>query len=184
MEYVEVKDNIITGHFCGALPENKEPNIQYIVFNDVYNVNIGDDVRIYEDIQTGKKKSLQTLIKEGFVQIPEGKKLNKEGTDFEDMSEVEKVHAGLIKLTPYQKIENDRIVRKTEKELYDEGLISKEQYNQFIDEVRQSAYAMEADPLCAQFVRGDVEKSIWLAKIEEIKKRYPKIKDNNETSIH
>ena len=65
---------------------------------------------------------------------------------------------------------------KTKKELYDEGKLSKEEYNLHIDELRQNAYTREADPLCAQFVRGEVEKSVWLEKIDEIKKRYPKIK--------
>lgn len=65
---------------------------------------------------------------------------------------------------------------KTKKDLYDEGKLSKEEYNLYIDELRQTAYEKEADPLCAQFVRGDVEKEEWLKKIEEIKERYPKIK--------
>ena len=64
---------------------------------------------------------------------------------------------------------------KTKKELYNEGKLSKEEYNLYINELRQTAYAKEADPLGMQVMRGDIEKSVWLKKIEEIKRRYPKI---------
>ena len=106
--------------------------------------------------------------------MPEGKKLNETGTDFVDMSEAEKVAAGLIQLKPDEKIENGYIVPKTKKELYDEGKISKEEYNRYIDDLRQAAYAREADPLGMQVLRGELDKSEWLTKIDEIKRRYPK----------
>ena len=175
MEYLEIKDNIIIGHYCGEMPEVKNPAIEYLNVENC-NVNIGDDIRIYKDLLTGEKKSLKTLVEENLIQIPEGKKLNKDDTDFEDMSDIEMVKAGLKTLQDDEKIENDYIISKTKKELYEEGKLSKEEYNHFIDEVRQSEYAREADPLGLQVLRGDVEKSVWLEKIEEIKKRYPKIK--------
>ena len=106
--------------------------------------------------------------------MPEGKKLNEAGTDFVDMSEAEKVAAGLIHLKADEKVEGDYIVKKTEKEQYEAGLISKTAYNTFVDQQRQAAYKQEADPLGMQVMRGEVEKTEWLAKIEEIKKRYPK----------
>lgn len=175
MEYIEIKDNIIIGHYCGAMPEAKNPKIKYLIIENC-EVNIGDDIRIYEDLNTGKRKSLKTLVEENLIQIPEGKKLNKDGTDFEEMSEIDMVKAGLKTLKSDEKIEGDGIIKKTNKELYNEGKLSKEEYNLYIDGLRQTAYAKEADPLCAQFVRGDVEKEEWLKKIEEIKERYPKIK--------
>lgn len=174
MEYIEIKDNIVIGHYCGRMPEVKNPEIEYRIIEN-YEVNIGDDIRVYEDVKTGKKKSLKALVKENLIQIPKGKKLNKDGTDFEDMTELEMVSAGLKILKDDEKIEDDYIVKKTKKELYDEGKLSREEYNLHIDELRRVAYAREADPLCAQFVRGDVEKSVWLEKIDEIKKRYPKV---------
>lgn len=64
---------------------------------------------------------------------------------------------------------------KSKKELYDEGKLSKKEYNLYIDELREADYRREADPLGMQVMRGDVEKNIWLEKIEEIKKRYPKV---------
>lgn len=173
MEYIEIKDNIIIGHYCGEMPEDKNPTIEYRIIENCA-ANIGDDIRIYADIQAGIKKPLKQLIEEGFVSVPEGKKLNETGTDFIDMTEAEKVAAGLIQPSPDEKIENGYIVPKTKKELYDEGKISKEEYNRYIDDLRQAAYAREADPLGMQVLRGELDKSEWLAKINEIKRRYPK----------
>ena len=174
MEYIEIKSNIITGHYCGAIPEKNNPAIEYRIVENCA-ANIGDDVRLYTDLQTGIKKPLAQLVKEGLVPVPEGKKLNEAGTDFVDMTEAEKVAAGLIQLKADEKIEGDYIVKKTEKEQYDAGLISKEEYNAYIDRLREAAYRLEADPLGMQAMRGEVEKTEWLAKIAEIKQRYPKV---------
>lgn len=177
MEYVErieIENNIIINHIIGEKPKKEKEGITYIYGFNIQ-ANVGDDFRFYEDVITGKKKSLKTLIAEKLVQIPEGKKLNTDGTDFEDMSEAEKVEAGLKTLKDDEKIENGQIVKKTKKELYDEGKLSKEDYNLYIDELRQSAYARETDPLGMQVMRGEVEKSVWLEKIAEIKNLYPKV---------
>ena len=174
MEYIEIKDNIITGHYCGAVPEKKNPKIEYRMIENC-TVNIGDDIRMYSDIQAGTKKPLTQLVEEGLVPVPEGKKLNETGTDFVDMSEAEKVAAGLIQLKADEKVEGDYIVKKSKEELYQAGLISKEEYNAYIDRQREAAYRLEADPLGMQALRGDIDKAEWLAKIAEIKQRYPKV---------
>ena len=174
MEYIEIKSNIITGHYCGAIPEKDNPAIEYRIVENCA-ANIGDDIRLYTDLQTGIKKPLAQLVKEGLVPVPKGKKLNEAGTDFVDMTEAEKVAAGLIQLKADEKIEGDYIVKKSKKELYDEGKLSKEEYNLYIDNLRQAAYRQEADPLGMQVMRGEVEKTEWLAKIAEIKQRYPKV---------
>lgn len=174
MEYIEIKSNIITGHYCGAIPEKHDPAIEYWIVENCA-ANIGDDIRMYSDIQAGIKKPLAQLVKEGLVPVLEGKKLNEAGTDFVDMTEAEKVAAGLIQLKADEKIEGDYIVKKSKKELYDEGKLSKEEYNLYIDNLRQAAYRQEADPLGMQVMRGEVEKTEWLAKIAEIKQRYPKV---------
>lgn len=174
IERIEIENNIIINHIIGEKPKKEKEGITYIYGSNIQ-ANVGDDFRFYEDVITGKKKSLKTLIAEKLVQIPEGKKLNTDGTDFEDMSEAEKVEAGLKTLKDDEKIENGQIVKKTKKELYDEGKLSKEDYNLYIDELRQSAYARETDPLGMQVMRGEVEKSVWLEKIAEIKNLYPKV---------
>ena len=174
MEYIEIKSNIITGHYCGAIPEKDNPAIEYRIVENCA-ANIGDDIRLYTDLQTGIKKPLAQMVKEGLVPVPEGKKLNEAGTDFVDMTDAEKVSAGLIQLKADEKVEGAYVVKKTEKEQYDAGLISKEEYNAYIDRQREAAYRQEADPLGMQVMRGEVEKTEWLAKIAEIKQRYPKV---------
>ena len=177
MEYVErieIENNIITNHIIGEKPKKEKEGVTYVYGTNIQ-ANVGDDFRFYEDVITGKKKNLKTLIAEKLVQIPEGKKLNTDETDFEDMSEAEKVEAGLKTLKDDEKIEGDYVVKKTKKELYDDGLIKKEEFNLYIDEIRQAAYNREADPLGMQVLRGDIKKEEWLEKIEEIKKRYPKV---------
>ena len=172
-ERLEIKGNIIINRVIGAKPKREKEGITYI-YGSNFQANIGDDIRMYTDLQAGTKKPLKQLVAEKLITIPEGKKLNEDGTDFVDMTEVEKIAAGIIQLKPDEKIEGNYIVKKTEKEQYDAGLMSKEEYNAFIDTQREAAYRQEADPLGMQVLRGDIERSLWLEKIEEIKKRYPK----------
>lgn len=173
VERIEIENNIITKHVIGKKPKTEKEGVTYLYGKNIH-ANIGDDIRMYMDLQAGTKKPLTQLVEEGLVPVPEGKKLNETGTDFVDMTEAEKVAASLIQLKPDEKIENGYIVPKTKKELYDEGKISKEEYNRYIDDLRQAAYSRESDPLGMQAMRRDVDKAEWLAKINEIKRRYPK----------
>lgn len=174
VERIEIENNIITKHVIGKKPQTEKDGVTYLYGKNIQ-ANIGDDIRLYTDLQAGTKKPLAQLVKEGLVPVLEGKKLNEAGTDFVDMTEAEKVAAGLIQLKADEKIEGDYIVKKSKKELYDEGKLSKEEYNLYIDNLRQAAYRQEADPLGMQVMRGEVEKTEWLAKIAEIKQRYPKV---------
>lgn len=173
-ERIEIENNIITKHVIGKKPKTEKEGVTYFYGKNIQ-ACIGDDVRMYTDLQAGTKKPLTQLVKEGLVPVPEGKKLNEASTDFEDMSEVEKVAAGLIQLKADEKISGNYIVKKSEKEQYDAGLIGKEEYNAYIDRQREAAYRQEADPLGMQAMRGDIDKSVWLARIAEIKLRYPKV---------
>jgi len=174
VERLEIKENIIINHVIGEKPKKEKDGMTYLYGKNIQ-ANIGDDIRIYSDVLAGIKKPLAQLVKEGLVPVPEGKKLNEAGTDFVDMTEAEKVSAGLIQLKADEKIEGDYIVKKTEKEQYDAGLISKEEYNAYIDRQREATYRQEADGLGMQVMRGDIDKAVWLEKIAEIKKRYPKM---------
>lgn len=51
-----------------------------------------------------------------------------------------------------------------------------EEQNAAIDTQRLAAYQKEADPLFFRYQRGEVTEDVWLAKVEEIKQQYPKIK--------
>lgn len=47
--------------------------------------------------------------------------------------------------------------------------------NVVVSRQRSDAYRLEADPLHFKYQRGEATEAEWLAKIEEIKQRYPKI---------
>ena len=173
-ERIEIENNIITNHIIGEKPKQEKEEITYIYASNIQ-ANVGDDIRFYEDLIAGKKKSLKKLVAENLIKIPVGKKINKAGTAFEDLTEAEKVEVGLKTLKGDEKVEGDYVVKKTKKELYDDGLIKKEEYNLYIDELREADYRRESDPLGMQVLRGDVEKAVWLEKIAEIKARYPKV---------
>jgi hypothetical protein len=42
-----------------------------------------------------------------------------------------------------------------------------------LSNLRKKAYQEESDPLFFEYQRGDIEKSEWIAKVEEIKARFP-----------
>ncbi len=174
MEYLEIKNNIITGHYCGAMPNKKDGIIRIEVDNPV--ANIGDDVRVYVDLNKGIKKPLKELIKEGFEKIPKGKKLNAYETDFEDMTDAEKWEAGLKVLQATEWLDDgaDYPRHKTQEELLETGLVTKNEYNEYVSNLRRHAYEQESDPIYLQYQRDEATKQEWLDKIAEIKKRYPK----------
>lgn len=51
--------------------------------------------------------------------------------------------------------------------------VSPEDTNVYREKLRRLAYEAEADPLFFRYQRGDGTREEWLAKIEEIKLRYP-----------
>ena len=110
----------------------------------------------------------------------------KQGADWTSYQEItDEKHAQLLKgqsegktikfeddATPYLA---EPEPQKTEKEQYDAGLISKEEYNAYIDRQREATYRQETDQLGMQVLRGELDRAEWLAKIDEIRKRYPKM---------
>jgi hypothetical protein len=67
---------------------------------------------------------------------------------------------------------------KTPKPTYGEVLeawaeVEVEVANERASILRQKAYQKESDPLFFEYQRGNIEKEDWLAKVEEIKQRYP-----------
>jgi hypothetical protein len=49
-----------------------------------------------------------------------------------------------------------------------------------ISDLRKKAYQEESDPLFFEYQRGDIEKSEWVAKVKEIKTKFP-FPDNSQT---
>ena len=63
-------------------------------------------------------------------------------------------------------------------ELYNDNLIAKDEWykvkNANCLNLRKSAYSSESDGLFFDYQREQVDKSVWLKKVEEIKTKYPK----------
>jgi hypothetical protein len=157
------------------MPEeaNREAGVEYrpVTF---FGGRAGDDERLYADTVSWRRRPLRDLVREKLVAVPERKKLSEDGTGFVDMKTPELIEKGFIKLKPEEKLSGETIVPKTKKELYKEGLITKDAYNGYVDDLRASAYRAESDPLGMKVLRGEIEKEAWLSKIEEIKRRFPK----------
>jgi hypothetical protein len=43
-----------------------------------------------------------------------------------------------------------------------------------VENARRNAYTAESDPLFFKYQRGEIEKEVWVNKVDEIKSRYPK----------
>ena len=54
-------------------------------------------------------------------------------------------------------------------------ILTVEQQNAIVNQLRQAAYIAEADPLFMQYQRGEVTKEEWLASVAAIKERFPKV---------
>ena len=68
----------------------------------------------------------------------------------------------------------DDTPKPTEKEIKDAWKeIEQELVIEKIQRLRRDAYQLESDPLFFEYQRGDIEKSVWIDKVKEIKDRYP-----------
>ena len=109
MQYMIVKDNIVTGIFCG---EGKDDNA--ILLPDTHEVREGESLEFYNDDFT--RKSEVELIKLGLSTLPVGYKLNND--QIVEMTFDERIIAGLDPLPNYLKIVDGRLVEKTEDEMW------------------------------------------------------------------
>lgn len=57
--------------------------------------------------------------------------------------------------------------------LIDPPPLTEAQIQEAVTAARAAAYVKESDPLFFKYQRGEVHKEDWLAKVEEIKARYP-----------
>lgn len=121
MEYITVKNGIITGHYCGqSLP------VGAVEVKDFTGV-VGDKTEYYKSDWT--HKSEVELVKEGLQPMKAGYKWNSDQTGFIEMSQAEKIQAGLEELPQGQKIEGGQLVSMTDEEKLADGQLSQEEYN-------------------------------------------------------
>lgn len=121
-EYITIKDGIITGNYItdGKLPEGA------ISVKDFAGV-VGDKVEYYKNDWT--RKTDVELVKEGIEPMKDGYKWNSDQTGFVEMSQAEKIQAGLEELPQGKKIEGGQLVSMTDEEKLADGQLSQEEYN-------------------------------------------------------
>lgn len=151
--YIAIKDNLILKIVEGD--ENKllklysDYELKKISSDNEYvcNTNINE----YEN---GKLKPLSKRINEGYVEIPEGMKL--ENDKFIPMTQIEKIKANLEEIPEGMKLESDELIPMTESELVEAGILSVEDYNNRVKLKRQSEYKQKVDPIVAEIQRLQV----------------------------
>lgn len=79
MEYIVIKDGIIAEHFCG----NQKP-VGAIEVPDGFGGYVGLPISHVKEDYSGLK-TLRELVRDGIVEIPEGHKINDDGTAFIQM---------------------------------------------------------------------------------------------------
>lgn len=120
MEYLIVENGKIKAHRCSrSVPANA-----IIVEN--WRGSVGEPVDFYN--KNWQRKSEFELMKEGLIEVPKGFKWNKSRTAIEEMTQVEKIEAGIEKLQENQIIENGEVRNLTNSELYKKGLLSEETF--------------------------------------------------------
>ncbi len=139
MQYIIIKDGIVTEHGCGStLPEGAQ---QVVDFPGV----VGLPLAYYKD--DWSMKSQAELIREGLESVPEGFRFD--GEELVELTYEEKVAAGLEELPPGMKLEDGKLLPATDEELLAAGRITQEAYN----ERKRGAIAAELDALDARTVR-------------------------------
>lgn len=105
-EYMTIKDNIVTGIYCGTVEEGS------ITLPANHQVRVGEPLTFYNEDYT--RKSEVQLIQEKLIDIPQGYKI--ENDKLVEMTYDEKIIAGLEQLPSGMKIVGSEIIPMTEEE--------------------------------------------------------------------
>jgi len=93
-------------------------------------------------------------------------------------NQIERYQTGIDIIPKGMKIEEKQLVPKTLDEQLLSGEITNNEYQTIkLNEcyiLRKQAYREESDGLFFDYQRGEIEKDVWLKKVEEIKEKYPK----------
>ena len=121
MEYIKVENGIITAHYAGDEPEEG-----CIPIEGEFWGSVNEPVEWYDE--SWNRIDDMTLYATGKREIPDGMKINNEGTDLVEMMEDEKILAGQKPVPFGRKIEGGRLVDKTRREMWLDGDITTEDY--------------------------------------------------------
>lgn len=89
------------------------------------------------------------------------------------MTQVERIIAGVEQLPDTMKIENGELIAKTMDELYDEGKITLEEYNENARQEREAEYKRTTDKIGLMVLRGEATKEEWENAILAVKAKWP-----------
>src|SRR5574344_289095 len=119
MEYIMVKDGIITGNFCSEYPPLGAIAV------DNFDGVVGEPLSSYDS--HFKRKPAIELYRAHLLDVPSGYKL--ESGELVEMTAIEKMIAGVKQIPEGHKIEGGRLVEKTAEELLSDGDIDRKEYN-------------------------------------------------------
>lgn len=120
-------------------------------------------------IEDGKWKQI-LILPEHTSEIIDGKII------YRPKNQIERYVSGIDEIPKGMKLSEDKkeIISKTLDEQLFSGEISVIQYNEIITEQRRQSYMIESDGLFFAFQRGEIDRQVWIDKVNEIKERYPK----------
>lgn len=121
MEYLKIENGIITAHYAGDEAEKG-----CIPLDGEFWGSVGEPVDWYDE--NWNRIDDMTLYATGRREIPDGMKINEEGTDLVEMTDDEKVLAGQKPVPFGKKIEDGRLADKTRREMWLDGDITTEDY--------------------------------------------------------
>ena len=93
--------------------------------------------------------------------------------EIREMTQVEKIYAGLEHLPEGWKIDAGEIVPKSMDELYDEGAVTLEEYNDYIRRCRELEYRKTTDKIGLMVLRGEATEREWKDAILAVKVKWP-----------
>lgn len=109
-EYMIVKNNIVEAIFCGTVEKGS------IELPASHQVRVGEPLTFYNSDYT--RKSEVQLIQEKLVELPQGYKIDND--KLVEMTYDERIVAGLEQLPYDMKIEDGKLLPKSENELFNE----------------------------------------------------------------
>lgn len=119
MHFITAENEIITGVFCGQQLEDGA--IEIPADSNVY---VGDKLSFYNKDWT--RKTQVELVKENLIPLEKGMKIVAD--EIIPMTHVERIEEGIDQLPKGMKIAEGELVAKTDRELYDDGEITKDEY--------------------------------------------------------
>ena len=125
-EYMIVKNNIVEAIFCGVVEKGG------ITLPANHQVRVGEPLAFYNSDYT--RKTEVQLIKEKLIELPKGYKIDND--KLVEMTNDEKIIAGLEQLPSGMKIENGKLVQKSSDEIFNE--MTSEEKENFIRSKRDS----------------------------------------------